>query len=198
MIPKTMNADSLPPPELWPDLLFSLPEFAYPPTLNAATELVDVHVAAGHGNDTAIIFEGARTSYRELQRVTNRIGHALLRLGVAAGDRVAIRLPNRPAFVATWLAVQKIGAVGVSTMPMLRARELAYIANDSGAKVFVCASDLLEELVRARVSFDHPVTIVAAAAPGESSSLPAGADASLDAMLATESDRLDAYAMPRD
>src|SRR5438552_15655100 len=122
MIPKTMNADSLPPPELWPDLLFSLPEFAYPPTLNAATELVDVHVAAGHGNDTAIIFEGARTSYRELQRVTNRIGHALLRLGVAAGDRAAMRLPNRPAFVPTWLDVQKLGPAGVSTMPTLRAR----------------------------------------------------------------------------
>ena len=103
MTPGAMNTDSLPPRELWPDLVFSLPEFAYPPTLNAAAELVDVHVAAGHGDDTAVIFESARTSYRELQRVTNRIGHALLRLGVAAGDRVAAasrRAIGRPCYCA--------------------------------------------------------------------------------------------------
>ena len=193
-----MHGDSLPPRELWPELVYTLPEFAYPATLNVAAELVDAHVGSGHGDETAVIFEGAKLSYRELQRITNRVGRALLRLGVMPGDRVAMRMPNRPVFVATWLAVQKIGAVAVSTMPMLRARELAYIVNDSAAKVFVCASDLLEELLRARASFDHPVTIVAAASPGDSGTLPEGVDASLDALLAAESDALDAQATARD
>ena len=193
-----MHGDSLPPRELWPELVYTLPEFAYSATLNVAAELVDAHVGSGHGDETAVIFEGAKLSYRELQRITNRVGRALLRLGVMPGDRVAMRMPNRPVFVATWLAVQKIGAVAVSTMPMLRARELAYIVNDSAAKVFVCASDLLEELLRARASFDHPVTIVAAAAPGDSGTLTEGVDASLDALLAAESDALDAQATARD
>ena len=189
----------LPPRELWPDLVFTLPEFAYPASLNVAHELLDLHVANGRGADTAVIFDGARTSYAELQRMTNRIGRALGRLGVAPGDRVAMRLPNRPVFVAAWLAVQKIGAVGVSTMPMLRARELAYIANDSGAKVFVCASDLLDELLRARATFDHPVAIVAAAQDsGDSAPLPSGVEASLDVVAGAESDSLDAYPTNRD
>jgi 2-aminobenzoate-CoA ligase len=192
-----VTSDSLPPPELWPELVYTLPEFAYPPTLNVASALLDDHVASGHGDDTAVVFEGAKLSYRELQRLTNRIGRALLRLGVTPGDRVAMRLPNRPVFVAAWLAVQKIGAVGVSTMPMLRARELAYVVNDCGAKVFVCASDLLEELLRARATFDHPVTILSAGTTGDSSSSP-GADASLDALLAAEEEWLDAHSTPRD
>src|SRR5919202_5701382 len=142
--------EHLPPPALWPDLLFTRPEFQYPDTLNVASELLDAHVANGHGDDPAVLFEDQRISYRELQRLTNRIGRALQRIGVAPGDRVGIRVPNRPVFVATWLAIQKIGAVAVATMPMLRARELAYIANDCAAKVFICAIDLLDELVRAR------------------------------------------------
>src|SRR4051812_30121866 len=94
----------LPPRDLWPDLVFTRPEFTYPDTLNAATELLDVHVAAGHGGDPAVLFEDQRISYAELQRMTNRLGYALARLGVRPGDRVVLRLPNRPVFVAAWLA----------------------------------------------------------------------------------------------
>ncbi len=187
----------LPPRELWPELVFRLPELEYPDTLNVATELLDRNVAAGHGDDPAIFFDGTVTSFRELQRTTNRIGRALQRLGVQPGDRVAMRMPNRPAFAAAWLAVQKIGAVGVSTMPMLRARELAYIVNDSGATTFVCAADLLDELLRARSAFDDPVAIVTTGVPGEGS--PAGLVPlasglpSLDELAAAESDTLDAH-----
>src|SRR5262245_61236176 len=104
----------LPARDLWPELIFTRPEFDYPDTLNAATELLDVHVAKGHGADPAVLFADQRISYAELQGLTNRIGHALRGLGVSPGDRVVLRLPNRPVFVAAWLAVQKIGAVGVA------------------------------------------------------------------------------------
>src|SRR5919197_629659 len=142
--------EQLPPRELWPDLVFTLPELQYPDALNVATELLDSHVSAGAASRIAIRFNGRRITYGELQRLTNRVGNVLRQLGVAPGDRVAMRLPNRPIFAAAWLAVQKLGAVGVATMPMLRARELSYIVNDSGASVFLCASDLLEELQKAR------------------------------------------------
>jgi 2-aminobenzoate-CoA ligase len=56
----------LPPRDLWPDLIFTRPEFAYPETLNAATELLDVHVSAGRGDRPAILFENQRISYAEL------------------------------------------------------------------------------------------------------------------------------------
>ena len=143
--------EQLPPRELWPDLVFTLPELQYPDTLNVATELLDCHVTAGRGSDVAIGFNDRLISYSDLQRMTNRIGNALRELGVEPGDRVALRIPNRPVFVAAWLAVQKIGAVGVATMPMIRAREIAYIINDSGASVLICATDLMEEAEKARL-----------------------------------------------
>ena len=61
-----------------------------------------------------------------------------------------LRMPNCPEFIITWLACQKLGVVTVSTMPLLRARELAYIAEDAGTRVAVVASGLREELERAR------------------------------------------------
>jgi 2-aminobenzoate-CoA ligase len=186
--------EHLPPLELWPERLFNQPEFQYPPTLNVATELLDVHVCEGRGNSTAIFFDERQVSYAELQRLTNRVGLELRRLGVSPGDRVALRLPNRPIFVAAWLAVQKIGAVGVATMPMLRARELTYIVNDCGAKVFLCAADLVEELVRAKSEFDHDVLIVATA----SGSAIAGVDCILDELVEAELGELDTYPTGRD
>jgi acyl-CoA synthetase (AMP-forming)/AMP-acid ligase II len=51
-----------------------------------------------------------------------------------------MRLPNCPEFIITWLACQKLGVVNVSTMPMLRARELGYIASDAGTTAAVVGS----------------------------------------------------------
>ena len=47
---------------------------------------------------TAIIFEEARITYRELDRAANRVANGLLRLGVRPGDRTAVQLGNRPGF----------------------------------------------------------------------------------------------------
>jgi len=191
--------EHLPPRELWPDLIFTLPELQYPGTLNVATELLDSHVTAGHGSDIAVVFKDRRISYDELQKMTNRIGNVLRNLGVAPGDRVAMRFPNRPVFVAAWLAVQKIGAVGVATMPMLRARELAYIVNDSAASVVLCAGDLIEELEKARAAFVHPVQIVAAGMDATQSSemLAARPEPSLDQLAESAPDALTPYATGR-
>ena len=150
----------LPPESSWPDIVRTDPTLQYPDTLNLATVLLDDHVARGHGGRVAIVTGDRRTTYAELQSLTDRVGLALRRLGVQPRDRVAMRFLNGVPFVATWLAVQKIGAIGVATMPMLRARELAYIVNDSEAHLFVCENDLIEQPTRARPSFDHPVGMV--------------------------------------
>jgi 2-aminobenzoate-CoA ligase len=139
----------LPPRALWPERLYTLPELQYPEVLNLAAELVDVHVAAGRGEDVALVGGRERLTYAQLQSRINRAGHALLSLGVRPGARVLVRFPNRPEMVAVWLAIQKIGAVGVSTMPMLRARELAYIIGDAEPVACIVDSGLVDELARA-------------------------------------------------
>ena len=126
----TFARDNLPPAEQWPDLLLDRPEFQYPEYLNAAVELTDRMVEKGFGDNTALIGNGRRRTYKELADWSNRLAHALVEdFGVKPGNRVLIRSGNNPAMVAAWLAVTKAGAVAVNTMPMLRAGELTKIVD---------------------------------------------------------------------
>ncbi|MBR9984744.1 MAG: AMP-binding protein [Desulfosarcina sp.] len=63
----------------------------------------------------------------------NRLANALIAEGIASGDRVALYLPNIPAFVIGYLATVRIGALAVSANAMLKAEELKYILDDAGA-----------------------------------------------------------------
>jgi long-chain acyl-CoA synthetase len=92
--------------------------------------------AARHYPDKpAILFEDCSLTYRELDRAASRTAHALAKRGVEAGHRVALYLPNIPAFAIAYLAVQKLGAIVVSASAMLTTDELADLLEDSGAGV---------------------------------------------------------------
>src|SRR5436305_1583124 len=137
----TFCRDSLPPPELMPDLRFdALPELAYPPRLNCSVELLDRIVEQGGGERTVFHFPGGRWTYRQLLETANRIAHVLVEdLGVVPGHRVLLRAPNNPMLAACWFAVLKAGGVVVCTMPLLRVRELTYIVEK--AKIRLALSD---------------------------------------------------------
>ena len=142
----TFARDNLPPPDQWPDLL--LDGFDYPERLNAAVELTDRMVERGFGDNTALIGNGRRRTYKELADWTNRLAHALVETyGLKPGNRVLIRSANNPAMVACWLAATKAGAVVVNTMPMLRAGELAKIINKAEIGLALCDTRLMEEMV---------------------------------------------------
>ena len=192
----TTFTDHRPPKELWPERVYSLDGLSYDKTLNLAATLLDSHVEAGRASSTAIVFGDRRISYGELQSTVNRIGNGLRAQGVRPGNRVILRMSNRPEFVATWLAVQKIGAVCVSTMPMLRARELAYIIKDSEACVAVVAAHLLGEMEQAAEAAAVPPTLITAG--GEDQPGLGASELTLDALLATSSDELDPHLADRD
>ena len=67
---------------------------------------------------TALFFYGARLSFRELNDLTTRFAHGLLRLGVKRGDRVALMLPNIPQTVIAYYGVLKAGAIVAPMYPM--------------------------------------------------------------------------------
>src|SRR4249919_3706271 len=136
----TFCRDHLPPVELWPRMDFSpVPELAYPAQLNCATELLDNMVQAGHGDRTAFLFPGGRWTYRDVLEMSNRMAHVLVEdLGVVPGNRILLRGPNSPMMVACWFAIVKAGAVVVCTMPLLRVRELSYIADKSAITLALC------------------------------------------------------------
>jgi 2-aminobenzoate-CoA ligase len=142
----------LPPTHLWPERIYTLPETRYPVRLNVATALLDAHADGGRAGRPAIHHQDQVLTYGELQKRVNRLANGLRAAGIEPGDRVLLRMPNCPEFVATWLACQKLGAVTVSTMPLLRARELAYIARDAGARAAVVSGALRDELAEARAS----------------------------------------------
>ncbi|MEM9060434.1 MAG: AMP-binding protein [Pseudomonadota bacterium] len=142
----TFARDNLPPPDQWPEFL--LDGFDYPEQLNAAVELTDACVAAGHGDRIALIGNGRQRTYKELTDWTNRIARALVEdYGIVPGNRVLIRSANNPAMVACWLAATKAGAVVVNTMPMLRAGELTKIVDKAEISLALCDTRLMDELV---------------------------------------------------
>src|SRR3546814_8593914 len=63
-------------------------------------------------------FFGAETTYAELGDQIARVAEGLRRLGVQAGDRVAIVLPNCPQHVVAFYAVLRLGAVVVEHNPL--------------------------------------------------------------------------------
>jgi 2-aminobenzoate-CoA ligase len=71
-------------------------------------------------------------------------------LGLQPGNRLLIRSPNNPTMVAVYLAALKAGAVVVATMPMLRARELAYMIDKARISHAVCDARLADDLEKAR------------------------------------------------
>ncbi len=142
--------EGLPSKALWPERIYTLPEHRYPVRLNVARELLDANAEGGRAGRPAIYAQDQVLTYGELQKRVNRLANGLRAAGIDRGDRMLLRMPNCPEFIVTWLACQKLGVIAVSTMPLLRARELAYIASDAGTTAAVVSSGLREELEKAR------------------------------------------------
>jgi len=147
----TFARDNLPPRAQWPDFLFELPELKYPERMNCVVELLDHWVAAGGGDRPCLISPGEALTYAQLAERVNRIANVLTRrLGMVAGHRVLLRGPNSPMMVAAYLAVIKAGGVVVATMPLLRAKEIAYPIAKAKIRLALCDHRLAEEMEKAR------------------------------------------------
>lgn len=90
----------------------------------------------------ALLFEGYKMTYRELNDMVNRFAAVLHAFGVRKGDSIAILLPNVIPCVVAYYAILKIGGIVVMNNPLYTDRELEYQFNDSGSK-FLITLDLL-------------------------------------------------------
>ncbi len=137
----------------------------------------------------AIIFEGREYTYRQFDEDVNRLANALRALGVERGDRVALFLPNIPAFPVSYFAVQKLGGIVVSINVMFKTDEVRHIVSDSGAKVIITT-----EAQRQFVPADELRTLEhVVIAEGE-----AGNDLAFDELIARGDSRFRATDMERD
>ncbi|MDP6690042.1 MAG: AMP-binding protein [Alphaproteobacteria bacterium] len=155
-------ADNLPPRQAWPDIDYSgLPELAaLPDRINCASALLD-QGASAFAERRAVFDNKVSWSYGELLARANRIAHVLVDdLGVRPGNRVLLRSANNPMYAACWFAVMKVGAIAVATMPLLRARELSYMADFAQVRAALCDSTLAEELRQASADAKYLTDIV--------------------------------------
>jgi len=97
-------------------------------------------------NHTALNYMGKKISYRELDELVNRFARALLNLGVNAGDKIAVCLPNIPQVIIANLAILRIGAVAVQNNPLYTERELAYQLSDSDSKMMITLTLLIPRI----------------------------------------------------
>jgi 2-aminobenzoate-CoA ligase len=140
---------SYPPRELWPDRICDLPELAYPEFVNACAELLDTHIERGRGDSPAIRFNGLTITYQQLFDQVIRFAATLRSEGIQPGDRVLLRLLNRPHFISTWLALLRIGAVIVATAPPIKARELTAVIDSAKPAMLISETELWEEAAKA-------------------------------------------------
>ncbi len=89
---------------------------------------------------TATVFYGKTLSYRELDAKVNQFARGLRDLGVEAGDRVQIVLPNTPQFIIAYYAILKLGAVVVLSNPDANAELIVNHACETEAKVLITLS----------------------------------------------------------
>jgi benzoate-CoA ligase family protein len=168
-----------------------MPHLELPERLNAASELVDVHLTQGRGDKPAILCGDRVVTYRQLHEDVNRFGNALLGLGVRMEERVAMLLPDSPEWATVFFGSMKTGAVALPLNTNLKPADYLYYLNDSRARVLVVDPSLLESILAVRPQLEHLQQIVVT-----------GGDAhghlSLDRMLDSASPTLDAAGTSKD
>ena len=101
---------------------------------------------AAAGPAIALDFFGRETSYARLGDQVARAAEGLRKLGVAAGDRVALLLPNCPQHLVAFYAVLRLGAVVVEHNPLYTAPELRHLFESHHAKVAICWDTAVEKI----------------------------------------------------
>ncbi|WP_159881741.1 AMP-binding protein [Paenibacillus puerhi] len=130
-----------------------VPETYDYPRQNVADFLVQA--AALYPERTALHFLGRKVAYRELLDSAYRFAHALQRLGVRPGERIAVMLPNCPQAVIAYYGSLLAGGIVVMTNPLYMPRELEHQLQDSGSRILVTLDLLFERVMKV-----VPLTVV--------------------------------------
>lgn len=107
---------------------------------------------------TALLFEGERYTYRQLDALANRFAAWADAQGVQRGDTVALLLPNRAEYVAAWMGFAKIGAAAALINNNLGGAALAHCLSISGASHVVTDAESLAAVATIRAGLARPLT----------------------------------------
>ena len=135
----------------WPAALAN--EITYPLGERPLSEHIS-HWARERPDDPALIFYGSRMSWAELNAQSNQFAAFLAARGFAKGDRIAVFMPNCPQFHIAFYGILKAGLVHVPISPLSTTTELAYVLDDTGARMLVTIEALVETSRAAREGTD--------------------------------------------
>jgi acetyl-CoA synthetase len=144
-----MSRSNTPPGPAWN------PWSHVPTEYNLGAALTAGQVRRGQGDKPALLWENLvgqtqSFTYAQLDALSSRFASGLERLGVRRGDRVFLRLPNRPEFYVAALGIAKLGAVFIPSSTQFRDAEVRYRLRDSEAVAVVTTSCLLGAVDRVR------------------------------------------------
>ncbi len=111
------------------------------PTLAALAE----H-ARGHGENEFLIYQDERVTYADWYKAVATLAHALVKMGVTKGDRVALAMRNLPEWPVIFFAGVTIGAIVVPLNAWWTDQELTFGMVNSGSKILLCDDERWERL----------------------------------------------------
>src|SRR5438270_5024884 len=126
--------------------MLTIPNLVLPDQFNAASAFLDRNLQEGRGAKTAIYYEGETYTYVQIAELANRVGNALLDLGIDLEQRVALLLLDSPQFAASFFGAIKIGAVPIPMNTSLRPNDYVYMLNDSRARVMLIHAAVWQEV----------------------------------------------------
>ena len=109
----------------------------FPPYESTIPAMIRAAVAA-HGHRLLGVLDNQRMTYAEADAASAAIAKGLLALGVGKGTRVGLLAPNGPDWIAAWLAIGRIGALGVMLNTYHKARELDWAMRHADVQVLLC------------------------------------------------------------
>lgn len=119
---------------------------------NIVEDLLERHVRSAPNNPAVHLASTENlaivktVSYSELYSMVNKIGNALVKLGVEREQRVAIMLNDGIEFASTFLAAMKIGAVPILFSTFLSEEQLHFLLDDSRSKVLFVSNDVVPKI----------------------------------------------------
>ncbi len=108
----------------------------------------------------AIVFQGQKISFRELDGLTNSFANALANVGVKKGDRVALYMTNRPEYLISVYGASRLGAVFTPVNPTYKEAEIVHQLNDAEVSVLVVQESLYPLLKTVRQQLRGLKTVI--------------------------------------
>ncbi len=107
-----------------------------------------------------IIYYGRRITYKEMDKLSNKLANYLIENGFEKGDRLALVLPNVPQFYIGYFGTLKAGGICVLLNPMLKEIELEYFFQESKPKFVLTLDSIYSTVNKAAEKVSEDVNII--------------------------------------